>query len=153
MYPQELQHSERFQVWILNHSFIPFIFMWFLEYLFLAMTLHYWQAVFWVLSNLRRGIYTGQEHMRNNFMWIFSFEIGRIWMIVSGLKQLHMRLVVQIVWVQDMAEGWSVMCLQREHLVTGTTYSTLGWLECRWSWLNFFPQFSTWSVAVAWNLQ
>lgn len=50
-----------------------------------------------------------------------------------------MRLVVQIVWVQDMGEGWSVICPQREHLVTGTSYNTLGWLECRWFEWNFFP--------------
>lgn len=31
-----------------------------------------------------------------------------------------MRLVVQIVWVQEMAEGWSVViCPQKEHLVRG----------------------------------
>lgn len=52
-----------------------------------------------------------------------------------------------------MAERWPMMCPQREHLVTGTSYNAQVWLECRWSQIKFFPQFSTWSVAFAWNLQ
>lgn len=148
---------ERFQISLLNHTLIPFIFIWD------SWNIFYFCDRTWLANNilgtlksqnLRRGMCTGwlsaQVIIISVFFWSRerlndSHQLKIIISEISFSSSFGFSCDYRVV-SSDLSPAWTP-----DHK---TGYNNLGLLEHRLPWMQtFFSQFSIWDIEFVWNLQ